>query len=168
MVYREKYQTVMTSALMENAKEDYNLILRPWQKKVLNLLVDQGDRRVLWVWDYDGNSGKSELCKFLMMKMDFQLLPPGRTHVLSGLINPFAKGFVFDCARNSFSANGIGRINAMYEVLEDLKNKFLISGKYKGSEKIILHNTIIVFANQLPNLDRLSLDRWEFFHTKLG
>jgi hypothetical protein len=23
----------MTNALMENAKEDYNLILRPWQKK---------------------------------------------------------------------------------------------------------------------------------------
>jgi hypothetical protein len=168
MVYPEKYEAVMTNALMENAKEDYNLILRPWQKKVLNLLVDQGDRRVLWVWDYDGNSGKSELCKFLMMKRGFQLLSPGRTHDLCGLIKPFAKGFVFDCSRNSFSGSSIGRINAMYEVLEDLKNKFLITGKYKGCEKIIQHNTVIVFANQLPNLDRLSLDRWDFFHTKLG
>ena len=44
----------------------------------------------------------------------------------------------------------------MYEILEDLKNKFLISGKYKGCEKITLQNTVIVFANQLPNLERLS------------
>ncbi|KZR96030.1 Uncharacterized protein APZ42_009864, partial [Daphnia magna] len=44
----------------------------------------------------------------------------------------------------------------------------LFHGKYKGCEKVTLNNTVIVFANQLPNLDRLSLDRWVFFHTKLG
>ncbi len=168
MIYRERYQAVMNQALLENAKENYDLILHTWQKKVLNLLVDQGNRRVLWVWDYDGNSGKSELCKFLMMKRDFQLLSPGRTHDLCSFINPFAKGFIFDCARNSFSGSGISRINAMYEILEDIKNKFLVSGKYKGCEKITLYNTVIVFANQLPNLDRLSLDRWDFFIRNSG
>ncbi|XP_045036772.1 uncharacterized protein LOC123477476 [Daphnia magna] len=166
MVNREKYEAVMAHAILENAKENYNLVLRPWQSNVVQIAGQQCNRNVLWVWDYDGNSGKTELAWFFMMKMRYQLLTPGRNHDLCGLINPFAKGYVFDCAWNSFSSSGIKRVNAIYEILEDLKNNFLVSGKYKRCEKVTLNNTVIVFANQLPNLDRLSLDRWFFFSHK--
>jgi hypothetical protein len=33
MIYRERYQAVMNQALLENATENYDLILHPWQKK---------------------------------------------------------------------------------------------------------------------------------------
>ena len=117
MVNREKYQAVMNHALLENAKENYNLFLRPWQRKVINMLSDQGDRRVLWVWDYDGNSGKSELCKFLILKRDFQLLSPGRTHDLCGIINPFVK--IFDC-KDFYTYSIVPEIHLVVMVLIEL------------------------------------------------
>ena len=56
---------------------DYNFTLRPWQQKVLSLLYDQGNRTVLWVFDFEGKSGKTELSKYLNYKLNFQKIPAG-------------------------------------------------------------------------------------------
>ena len=52
--------------------------------------------------------------------------------------------------------------------MEDIKNESVETGKYGGCEKTLRSTTLLVFANFLPNLNVLSLDRWKFFHTKLG
>ncbi len=72
------FNKVITAAKMKNMAEDYSLILRPWQKKVVQELSFQGDRQVLWVFDFDGGSGKSELVEYLELKLNYQLLPPGK------------------------------------------------------------------------------------------
>ncbi len=146
-------------------KRTLNRLFVHGKKKVVQLLEEQTNRSVLWVFDYDGNTGKTELGKFLMFKKNYQVLVPGRTHDICGILNPFANGYVFDCARNAFSSSGIQRINEMFGVLEDIKNNYLVSGKYRGLAKIITSHKIVVFANQLPNLDKLSLDRWHFSYT---
>jgi hypothetical protein len=168
MLNRDKYQSVMTYALVENAKEEFDLTLRPWQKMVVKKLEEQCDRKILWVFDYDRNSGKTRLGHYLMMKKNYQILFPGSTHNLCSMLNPFATGFVFDCSRNAFTSSGIKQMNELYELLEQLKNRFVVSGKYQGSMKIPISNKVIVFGNRVPILERLSLDRWDFFHTRLG
>ena len=52
--------------------------------------------------------------------------------------------------------------------MEDIKNASVETGKYSGCEKTLRSTTLVVFSNFLPNLSTLSLDRWKFFHTKLG
>ena len=134
---------------------------------VVQLIEEQNDRQVLWVLDYNGDSGKSELGKFLLYKKNFQILTPGKTHDLCGMLNPFTSGYVFDCPTDSF-ISGIERITEMFGLLEEIKNRYLVSGKYRGATKILLNNKVVVFANQLPNLEKMSFDRWNFFHTRLG
>ena len=52
--------------------------------------------------------------------------------------------------------------------MEDIKNASVETGKYSGYKKTLRSTTLVVFANFLPNLSIFSLDRWKFFHTKLG
>lgn len=89
------------------------------------------------------------------MKKNYQILFPGSTHNLFSMLNPFAAGYVIDCYE-------------FYDLMEQLKNRFLVSGKYQGSQKIPTSNLILVLENQIPILERLSLDRWDFFHPRLG
>lgn len=146
-------------------KRTLNRLFAHGKKKVVQLLEEKTNRSILWVFDYDGNTEKTELGKFLMFKKNYQVLDPGRTHDICGILNPFANDYVFDCARIAFSSSGIQRINEIFGVLEDIKNKYRVSGKYRGLAKIITSHKIVVFANQLPNLDKLSLDRWFFSYT---
>ena len=83
------------------------------------------------------------------------------------MLNPFTSGYVFDCPKDSF-ISGIERITELFGLLEEIKNRYLVSGKYRGATKILLNNKVVVFANQLPNLEKMSFDRWNFFHTRLG
>ena len=163
MLNREKYELVISNANLDSLRESYNLNLRPWQKMVLNALSQQNNWEVLWVFDYDGNSGKTELSRYLMLKLNYQILKPAETHDMCGLIDSRCNGYAFDLPRTDYS-----KLNEFFSLIEDLKGKFLLSTKYKGTIKTPKSNKIVIFANQLPNLELLSMDRWQFFHTKFG
>ena len=81
---------------------------------------------------------------------------------MCGVINDEANGYLFDFTRTS------DHIYETYGLIEDIKNGCVESGKYCGTEKILRSNIVVVFANFLPNMSTLSLDRWNFFHTRLG
>lgn len=81
----------MAQALFDNAREHFELALRPWQRQVITLLHEQNSRHILWVFDYDGNTGKTQLGKYLMFKMNYQVLACGRSHDLAGILNPFCQ-----------------------------------------------------------------------------
>ncbi|XP_046642671.1 uncharacterized protein LOC124327718 [Daphnia pulicaria] len=98
-----------------------------------------------------------------MYKLNYQILKAAEARDVCGMIESNSNGFVFDFARSDVS-----KINDFFSLIEDLKGRFLISTKYRGSVKTPRSNTVVVFANQLPNLELLSMDRWSFFHPKLG
>ena len=72
------YDKVITAAKRKNSAQQYSLNLKLWQKEVLKELNGQHERKVLWVFDFDGNSGKTELSKYLRYKCNYQKLPPGK------------------------------------------------------------------------------------------
>lgn len=57
-----------------------------------------------------------------------------------------------------FSRSNEDRIN--YQVIEQLKNGLLFSGKYSSKNKVFDTPYIICFSNFHPDRDKLSEDRW--------
>jgi hypothetical protein len=48
-----------------------------------------------------------------------------------------------------------------YSGMEQIKNGYFFSGKYESSEIIMNSPHIICFANELPKVGKLSIDRWK-------
>jgi hypothetical protein len=76
---QSSYEKVFQRAKKLNFMENYSLNLRPWQKKVLSSLSSQSNRQILWVFDLNGNSGKSKLAEYLEFKNSYYGILPGRS-----------------------------------------------------------------------------------------
>jgi hypothetical protein len=87
-------------------------------------------------------------------------------HNEAGRVDAEAPGYFMDFSRAI--ASDRKTMIQTFNLIESVKNGVLRSGKYAGSSKILTNRSLVVFSNFLPNLKFLSLDRWQFFHTKLG
>jgi hypothetical protein len=199
---QSSYEKVFQRAKRLNFMENYSLNLRPWQKEVIKLLNNQSERQILWVFDLNGNSGKSKLAEYLEFKKSYYGILPGKhlffqitTNILvlgssmnkvfcifyiffifvftsgsmhneAGRIDAEAPGYFMDFSRAI--ANDRKAMLQTFNLIESLKNGVVRSGKYAGSAKILSKRNFVIFSNFMPNLKFLSLDRWQFFHTKLG
>ena len=117
---------------------------------------------MLWVHDSTGNNGKTFLANYLNILYGFSLYDGSiNCRDIAGLFDCNTRGFCFDVSRAS-------RDNFNYTLLENLKNGYLISGKYLG--KIIRFNVlpVAVFANFYPNRTLLSQDRWKIVTLEEG
>lgn len=126
-----------------------------WQYNVLGMILEQGPRRVLWICDPEGNTGKTFLGQYLSILYNFQQLDgviPGRD--LVQMIDEDANGFSLDVCREKLA-------HFNYSVVESLKNGFMITGKYGGSTKRFGIMPVVVFANGYPTEGMLSRDRWQ-------
>ena len=54
-----------------------------------------------------------------------------------------------------------------YELLEHLKNGRTLAAKFDSKElKFHTPNIIVVFSNEMPDVDQLSKDRWKIFQIR--
>ena len=58
-----------------------------------------------------------------------------------------------------FSRSNEDRIN--YDVIESIKNGMMFSTKYESVVRMYDHPHVIIFANFMPSLTKLSADRWD-------
>ena len=129
--------------------------LRLWQYNVFKRVLQQDQRRVTWVFDFIGNSGKSFLSNIMTILYNFQLLDGQiNTRDLPNLLNVDAAGICLDVCR---AAEG----TFDYAVVETLKNGYSITGKYSGKCFRFTPMKVVVFANFLPQVNALSQDRWD-------
>lgn len=132
-------------------------VLRDWQKKVIDLLKDQEERKILFVVDEEGGKGKSMLCKHLMTEYEAWACQGGKIGDLMYAYNADAKYVVFDMARCN---------NPDYypwNFMENIKNGWFTSTKYKGKLKMFAIPKVVVFMNQMPPEGKLSNDRYHVF-----
>lgn len=142
--------------------------LRPFQKKVIDIINgDIDDRKIYWIYDLKGCSGKTALAKHIC------LTKPGETLYLSGKANDIKYGVsqfvedkelkvcIFDFPRSL-------EAYVSYQGVEEVKNGIFYCGKYEA--KMVMFNTphIICFANFRPELNKLSEDRWEIIRVEDG
>ncbi|AXH72094.1 MAG: putative viral replication protein [Circoviridae sp.] len=131
------------------------LVLRKFQLQLLTQLFTQDDRKICWVYDTFGGKGKSMLAKYLHYVYRYELFD-GVTSArdCAPLMRDVPSGIVFDVTRTDSA-------HFSYQTLEQVKNGYVMSGKYQGYIKKFKIVPVIVFSNFMPIRDSLSDDRWD-------
>lgn len=135
--------------------------LRDHQRRLEERLEDEADdRKIIFVCDPVGNTGKSFFAKYLMQKYpdSVQRLSIGKRDDLCYAIDEHKSIFLFDIPRSQSEY-------LQYSVLESLKDGHVFSTKYQSRSKVFNHKVhVVVFMNEQPDRNKLSADRYEVIH----
>lgn len=138
----------------------------PWQFSSLKMVSGKPHaRRIIWICDYKGNTGKSTLAKYLIVTDPNKYLcvtDAGSSSNLATIVkNQRSAGwnghcFILDIPRDAEHMSG------MYRALEKIKNGHITAQKYQGGPVLFDIPHVMVFANFMPNLveAKWSLDRY--------
>ena len=153
-------RSIMTELRDSTASEQ----LRSWQNDCLEIVTSTpSDRKVRWFWENVGNVGKSWMARYLTLHHDALILGAMKKLDLLHAIAKTIQGkkvVVFDLTRS----NEEGAVKVVYEVIEQLLNRVIHSGKYDSQTIFIQKVHIIVFANFEPDRAAMSHDRWDVHH----
>lgn len=127
--------------------------LRPWQIEMQKRLLEQNDRKILWIVDSKGGRGKTTFAKYLVAYHDAYYVQNGKSADIMYSYNdqPIV---CLDYTRDFESY-----VN--YSILETFKNGIGFSPKYESRTRIFKPCKVVIFSNFLPNLEKLSNDRWD-------
>lgn len=153
--------TPFRDVLRRMVLEDYkDVVWNWWQEEVLEL-VEKGDgkRTIHWFWEPEGNAGKTYLCKFIEASMKGIVVVDGKKDNIFNQVNTMINSeeqplvCLMDIPRTIVDNIHLGTIEA-------LKNGFLYAGKYEGGKCNFPSPVVVCFANQPPQVEELSKDRW--------
>lgn len=142
----------------------------PWQQEIIDLIqTEPDDRKIYWYWEPTGATGKSALIRHIkIMDEDRQVLcfSTGKGHDWACALaahpdedepDPMLiRTILIDLPRTS---EGF----IPYNMLEQIKNGHVFSGKYKSKSIMFNYPHVIIFANFAPDIQEqtsLSKDRW--------
>lgn len=130
--------------------------LRDWQQVLYQQLLKPPDpRRIFFIVDTQGNTGKSWFAKYFC---DYhggaQIVIPGRKADMAYAVDPANKVFFFDCPRSKQGEY------IQYDFLEEMKNGCIFSPKYESKMKTLATPHIVVLMNERPDQTKLSSDRY--------
>lgn len=137
----------------------------PWQSKLVKeLSIECNDnRRIIWYYDEEGNSGKSIVAKHLRLTRPKDVLYMGGKaadckFAITKWYDTDPENDLFVVIFN-FARTLEGKVS--YTAIEEIKDGIWFSGKYESCNKE--HNTphIVIFANWEPDYKAMSRDRWE-------
>lgn len=133
-------------------------VLYDWQNDIMNIVKNYADdRTVHWYWDPVGCTGKSSLAKHLVMNRKCCLLNGSSKDSFCALTH-YTEDDDIDIVVFDLSRSQENRVS--YTAIEGVKNGFFFSGKYESKHVIMNSPHVIVFANFAPDVNKLSLDRW--------
>ena len=136
-----------------------DIVLYDWQLELQKeLKTDPDPRKILWYFDLIGNTGKTYFAKLTYQLDKFTAVVQGGQakdiyHIISKRDND-TKTVILDMSRSS-------QYLIDYNLIENVKNGYFQSGKYNSTMTIMPIPHIVVFANFRPNINKLSLDRWD-------
>jgi len=132
----------------------------PWQKYFMDKFLTQPDpRKIYWVCDLKGNSGKSEFVKYCAFKYGANFMGWCKYADAANLVQGAAKKkiFIFDLVRTKPRDISHGDL---YSAIESIKGGLINNTKYVTQSLFFHKPHVVVFSNELPQFDKLSLDRW--------
>lgn len=140
----------------------YNM--KPWQKEILERVKRQPDYRdILWVYEPQGNSGKSYLTKYLHY-FHGAIVTGGKSEDVKYAIarwqqitGHYPVIIILDLPRTIAVKN----VKNIAYTLEQIKNAMFFTGKYQSGMVASCNPPhLIVFANIPPEVQQMSADRW--------
>lgn len=133
------------------------LTLYNWQQEIVDLLDTKPDpRKIYYYQDEEGNKGKSDFCKHLLLTRNDVACFTGDTKNLLYYISTLKKIpriILIDVPR---SKEG----HMPWVGIEQLKNGLFSITKYESKTIICNKPHIFIFSNYEPEKYKLSLDRW--------
>jgi len=142
----------------------------PWQNQIFNKIFKDDetsikstdDREITWIFDPQGNTGKSKFVKYLcsrnsdIVKISFGTAPQLRSAIIS--IGQ-KKVYIIDMPRTLSEDDSLP---SLISTLEDLKNGFVVSVFYGKYQQLLMDPPfVIVFSNKRCPVNMMSMDRWE-------
>lgn len=127
--------------------------LLSWQHTLIDELALSPDpRKIIWLYDFLGNKGKSYLSRYLCCNKNAIEMPnkaDATYYTYEG-----QRIVIWDLTKTA-----IDRVP--YEAMEKVKNGMVISTKYVPIQKIFDQPHVVVFANYPPNENAWSKDRYD-------
>lgn len=141
----------------------------PWQQSVMDIVeATPHKRQIQWFWSRDGEMGKTELCKYLVVHHG-ALIIGGKNSDQKNCISEYTKSMGHTPKVLIYSLTRSWNHHASwYSGLEDVKDMLFYSGKYEGGMVCGPNPHVIVFANTPPKQSMLSQDRWVVHEIMLG
>lgn len=141
-----------------------------WQRQIVaRYFVGEGlndDRHILWVYDPAGNTGKTELARYLCFHHE-AIIVGGR---LSDALHTIAAWRLQHRDTDDYHQPPIlldvpraQMAHVSYAAIEAAKNGIFCSTKYESASVLYNSPVVIVFANFAPDYNKLSMDRWIVF-----
>lgn len=144
-------QGVTITTQLEILKEEQ---LYQWEKDIIEIIKKKPDNRTIhWFWEPTGNTGKSTFTKYLCYHYNAIPIEGKKNDILYCAAEHESNIYIFDFERSMEDY-------ISYAAMEKIKNGCYMCGKYES--KPIIRNCphIICFANFLPDINKLSKDRW--------
>lgn len=167
--YCSKDGQIYTNIETEKSRKDMifdayykDVVWRKWQQQVVTICESEPDSRTIhWIWESNGNAGKSFLCKYLWVKYDAIVADGKKDNIFNQIKiwldtnkkNSNPRVVILDVPRKN-----IEYVN--YQAIEQIKNGFIYSGKYEGGICAYKHPHVFIFANEEPNYSAWSKDRY--------
>jgi len=162
VIYCSKEGSVIEKVGLPNIPRPLKVINpnRPFQQEILEIIKGEPcDRKIFWYFG-EGGIGKTQFCKYLSYKHNAICLSGKGADVRNGVCeylktNGDTPELVLFPIPRSYNTEYLS-----YEALENIKDMYFYSGKYEGG--MINGNPphLIVFANEPPDISKMSKDRW--------
>jgi len=147
--------------------------LKPWQTSCVGLIdmeyIEQNDRSINWVIDRQGGAGKTAFCKYMTtIEKQLLIITGGGYKDIACCLKLYMENEDFDINDRTVVFFNIPRDsddNGMisYKALESLKDGLITSTKYESSTMVFNSPVVWVFSNNLPEIEKLSQDRWKLW-----
>ena len=145
-----------------------NMELRSWQEQALTIIEKPTERQVIWITGHQGNEGKTWFQCYVeayfgfhrVVRIDLRIKHANVCQILKKRSLGSIDIFLFNDARsvNDEEFN-------LYHILEDVKDDQATTSKYDNDNiRFKTPNTLMVFSNHYPKLQKLSRDRWQIFN----
>lgn len=131
--------------------------LYQWQKDIVEIIEQEpDDRKIYWIWESQGNRGKTSFCKYLSVKYQAILLTGKSADMKYSIaqMGEYPRIVLIDCPRSMMEY-------ISYPGIEEIKNAYFFAGKYESKQVIGNPPHLFIFANSPPDMEKLSQDRWE-------
>lgn len=129
----------------------------PWQKEIVEKLkAEPDDRTIMWVYEDDGNNGKTSLIKWIRCNMDGAKLLGGRCSDMKYAARIKPKIGLINLSRRKQN-------NMSYDGAEEVKDGLFFCPKYESDDVVMNCPHMLICANAPPKWEELSKDRWEVY-----
>lgn len=134
---------------------------RKWQQKIIDLIdTEPDDRTINWIFDKDGCSGKTVLSKYICSKYNAIVLNGGTKDMFYGIISYKEKKGLYPDIIIIDIPRSVDLDYLNYTAIEKIKDGIFFSNKYESSMCIFPNPHVFVFSNELPDLSKMTGDRW--------